>query len=372
MYRQMIPSSDSSSMLHGSRAEEGRYILKQLNRRGVGEQPMTISEQDFQGTHTLVPGRWPRDAYVWFNLENITLVDTIAQQFEVVLVHSVRWKEDSKENVNVQEGDARWKLASFGWHPQVKWSNMLTEQEERREEWFRVYTEDMQPLTPSQYVSNAPSTVWVRQFRRQRATFSETMLLHPFPFDVQRLRMTLTSSWDCSRVLLRFDDRDRCASMVERMTHIQEWRVHAPLLIAYDRPDALYSAEPLLSNAIWSRTGARYSRLHIVPIARRQAMPALVNVFSIQGVLTSMVFMTFQIPKQDLADRLSVAMTLVLASVAFKLTVATEIPKVPYITWLDKYLLASFAFLVAMCFEHFVAAYYSIEDCGHLTLMRCD
>merc|ERR1712232_436044 len=74
--------------------------------------------------------------------------------------------------------------------------------------------------------------------------------------------------------------------------------------------------------------------------------------------------------QESMSDRLSIDMTLVLVSVAFKLTAAGEIPKVPYLTWLDKYLLVSFIFLAFITCEHVVAAseYFKARDeCDTIT-----
>mmetsp|Transcript_68582 Transcript_68582/g.161223 ORF Transcript_68582/g.161223 Transcript_68582/m.161223 type:complete len:271 (+) Transcript_68582:61-873(+) len=48
-----------------------------------------------------------------------------------------------------------------------------------------------------------------------------------------------------------------------------------------------------------------------------------------------MSVVTFAIPVQDVADRLSVVLTLFLTVVAFKLVIASSMTAVPYLTWMD-------------------------------------
>ena len=48
---------------------------------------------------------------------------------------------------------------------------------------------------------------------------------------------------------------------------------------------------------------------------------------------------------EDLADRYGVLLTLLLAAVAFQYIINSELPKLPYLTLLDIYVLFSFAFV---------------------------
>lgn len=70
-------------------------------------------------------------------------------------------------------------------------------------------------------------------------------------------------------------------------------------------------------------------------------------------LLSVLVFTSWAIPAEELADRLSVTLTLVLTSVAFKYMVAQELPKISYLTLLDKYILMSFFFGLDGGTKHF-------------------
>lgn len=65
-------------------------------------------------------------------------------------------------------------------------------------------------------------------------------------------------------------------------------------------------------------------------------------------VLTSLTGATWAIPDDDVADRLSVSLALVLTAVAYKLTVAESIPQVAYLTMLDRF--------IGLCFVHITLA----------------
>ena len=64
----------------------------------------------------------------------------------------------------------------------------------------------------------------------------------------------------------------------------------------------------------------------------------------------------FIVPSTDLADRLGVLITLMLAAVAFRFVVSTMLPRVTYLTIMDKYLLLSFIMIVILIGENTIVA----------------
>jgi hypothetical protein len=62
------------------------------------------------------------------------------------------------------------------------------------------------------------------------------------------------------------------------------------------------------------------------------------------------------IPTAETADRLQVSLALVLTLVAFKFVIMSNVPKVSYLTYLDKYNLLAFGFLFVGAFAHVLVA----------------
>ena len=62
-------------------------------------------------------------------------------------------------------------------------------------------------------------------------------------------------------------------------------------------------------------------------------------------VIDVMVFAAHGIPMADLADRLSVNLTLLLTAMAFKWVLSDQLPPVPYLTTMEIYVIATFACL---------------------------
>ena len=79
-------------------------------------------------------------------------------------------------------------------------------------------------------------------------------------------------------------------------------------------------------------------------------------------VLTSLTGLTWAVPPADVADRLSVSLTLVLTAVAYKLTVPQSIPQVAYLTLLDKFVSLCFVFMVLVAVENSLVGGYDPGD----------
>ena len=88
-------------------------------------------------------------------------------------------------------------------------------------------------------------------------------------------------------------------------------------------------------------------------------MPLLALQINIMGVLFCIVtlcWLSFIYPCDQLENRLSTNMTLVLTSVAFKFTLSSFVPPVSFLTALDKYVLLNFFYLLGVIVENGVTA----------------
>lgn len=79
---------------------------------------------------------------------------------------------------------------------------------------------------------------------------------------------------------------------------------------------------------------------------KRMSQYYMANVVVVVLMLSLASLLAFAIDIEDNSGRLGVTLTLVLTSVAFKLLLADSLPRVAYMTMLDKYLLLSFVSLL--------------------------
>ena len=96
-------------------------------------------------------------------------------------------------------------------------------------------------------------------------------------------------------------------------------------------------------------------KIHI----RRRSSFFLINVALIMFMITVLCFSAFAVDSSDTADRLSVCLTLLLTSVAFKLVVSGSLPPVPYLTLLDKYVFSCMVFIFLISVENVSAGLIS-------------
>ncbi len=88
-------------------------------------------------------------------------------------------------------------------------------------------------------------------------------------------------------------------------------------------------------------------------------------------ILLFRAFSTFAIPRGEIADRLSVTVTLMLAAVAFQFIVSTMLPKVSYLTVMDYYMLSGFVMLILMVLENAVCGAIESDDVGNAIDLWC-
>lgn len=103
-------------------------------------------------------------------------------------------------------------------------------------------------------------------------------------------------------------------------------------------------------------------RLQVVLSAKRIPYYFIANIGVMMFLIVSLAFTMFALPVVQLADRLNVVMTLVLSAVAFKLLCAEQLPELPYLTALDRYVLWGLAVLCLMALECVLVEHLASED----------
>jgi hypothetical protein len=174
--------------------------------------------------------------------------------------------------------------------------------------------------------------------------------------DVQRL--TFVISIGCStegRVPVRFDEEalSNAAVSINLRTFAlaNMWRLHPRLVVEC----TMVSPMPVRS----------YPALSISALVERKPFALFINVVVPVSSLTFIAGLIFLMPVTSVGDRLSLSLTAMLTSAAYKLVVADRLPDVAYLTFLDKYLLSCYVIMALMVVESLVAPYYPSEAVDH-------
>jgi hypothetical protein len=88
------------------------------------------------------------------------------------------------------------------------------------------------------------------------------------------------------------------------------------------------------------------------------------NILMPMSFLTTMGVFTYGLPPSDMDGRLGICLTLLLTAVAYKFTAAEGLPKLGYLTALDKFVFGSIFFLTLLAVEVFCASKFSHELSG--------
>ncbi|VDO47265.1 unnamed protein product [Schistosoma margrebowiei] len=214
------------------------------------------------------------------------------------------------------------------WNPLIIIDNILSESKEQH--W--IITE-----------RNEHDEIFIVERRRLRGVFLETLELNDFPLDVQDLTITLTSERPESEVELIPDKHEPCRINLQTLVDQQEWRLHEHIEITR-------------RSATQEYTNSSQSHPCISVTCRAARRPGYFywNVFLIMFFITGLSFATFAVPPERPENRLQLSFTLFLTSVAFKFVINQSLPKISYLTYMDKYVLMSLAILCVVSVWHAV------------------
>merc|ERR1712217_603469 len=172
---------------------------------------------------------------------------------------------------------------------------------------------------------------WSAKFQ---GTFRERFELRSFPFDVQPLSIVVTSQQKNVRLY-----EDKFDGVQSKLRHEYMTLPEFSLVGPHFRP------EPELSLG-------KYVSLRVDFVATRKFKYHIFNIYFPLFLLTGMLFCSFAVEPGEAADRLSLTLTVVLASVAYKYIVSQDLPRISYLTLCDLYVLGNFTFAALFVFEH--------------------
>lgn len=168
--------------------------------------------------------------------------------------------------------------------------------------------------------------------------FQEQMELKKFPLDSQNLTIELITNWQKSKCHLMQNQSKKYASNVVTSTfiHAKEYDLyqHLKFTEAFTRDDE--SAEQHV-----------YSMLLVALRVDRNSWYWSLNVLLPLFIITTCTLASWSVPANELADRCSITLTMLLAMVGFKYIVGEKLPNISYATYVDQYTIFCFVFTFA-------------------------
>ena len=264
---------------------------------------------------TAPPAELPVTVAVGLYYVDFDSIDLANQNFRAMGYMSLRWKDPRLAFDPSAEGTDQKSYAKDAiWHPVVEVVNSQEQQ---------ITLEDEFMVLPDGTVS---------QYSRFVDVLDSEFDLRRFPFDTQSLLCVIESFRYDARIVRFVEDQQRTGLSADAF--LAEWtftKIAAKSTVSWFPPDQ-----------------TEFSRLTFTIDAERKWGYYLWKVI-LPLVLTVVIsWCTFWIGDRE--TELGMSVTLVLTMVAFSITLDFSLPKVPYLTWMDKFAFLCFAtvFLVAM------------------------
>lgn len=252
-------------------------------------------------------------------------VNTLKESFDADILLRSKWHEPALDNTEGKYNKGDINFSKF-WNPEIYIDNILGEPKRTSS----IYVE---------YDINGLASVIER--RRVKGTFVETMELFEFPFDVQDLSITVMSEKPIDEVELVEDPHE--IHKIYKQSFIDEQEFYLYKYIESQKKElAKDRADPSLLR----------SGLLIQCRAARRPAYFIWNSFSVTLLICCLSFVTFAVEPALVQNRLQLSFTLVLTAVAFKFVVNQSLPRISYLTYLDRYILATMIVLAVVAFWH--------------------
>jgi len=283
-----------------------------------------------------------REVSISFFVDKIHEVSDVNQSFTVRFTMYISWELKAKEDIEdidktqAEGDDIIWNKKWFKWDPQIRFLNIQNWSSDDIE-WYRVSSNKvyLSPKVVEEKLEDKDKEhnlriIWARQVQ---GVFGERFEMKDFPYDMQHLHLGVTSRWDHDHVKITFDENRQSTTSSEALLD-QTWKLGTPRYMCfkdgYDKESL-----PLLSQSCDSASGKRYCRAYLALTIIRQSQFVMWNIVVIMFLVGTFSFSVYSVPYDEAADRISIILTLVLTTVAFKFVTATMIPKTPYLTLVD-------------------------------------
>ena len=140
----------------------------------------------------------------------------------------------------------------------------------------------------------------------------------------------------------------------------QEWRLHSHV-----------ETWRRVSERVYQSSRHRHPAISASCRASRRPGFFLYNIFLVMLSICSLAFTTFTVDLELPMNRLQLSFILLLTTITFKFVVSQSLPRIPYLTYLDKYILTSMAILCWVCIWHSIVPLMKNVQVLSLTADRC-
>ncbi|XP_052787031.1 uncharacterized protein LOC128222184 isoform X2 [Mya arenaria] len=273
-----------------------------------------------------------RKVFVKVNFLKVTDIDTLKEVFHADIFVQTRWREPSLDSAQ----ETKRIDTSKYWNPKIIITNSAPSVD------CRVWASVSQ---------NTVGEAYIVEKRRLKGVFSENLELHEFPFDVQDLSVVVSSEHEDDLIEIVEDEEEISAVNVMCFVDETEWHIR----------DLVYT-EPRVFNKEISDTQFKNPALLVKCVATRRAGFFLYNIIMIMTMISSLSLTTFGVNTVKIENRLQLGFIITLTGVTFKMVSTSSLPKIPYLTHLDRFIIGNMSFNWLVCVWHGILSQLQERD----------
>jgi len=281
---------------------------------------------------------------------NVFTVDSVAQTFEADISIRLAWKETDPAMIAKIEavektrhegnsspsahGKAAMEMKDFidnVWDPQFLFHNC--QDMDGSEQWVRAEREP-----------DGLKVIWAIRFRCNK--FACRFDLWKFPFDQQSLFIRISSGWDESKVQFIISPRDEPCRQAFDDYNLPDYELVSSRIVDVNSENNRDRRYLCRSDTSSSNSGVRYNSVFLIQNVLRHPEYYVLNMYLPAFLISSSSLTAFVFAVEDFNGRATVLMTLLLTAVAFKQFIGQNLPRLPYVTYLDRYALMSLGLIV--------------------------
>ncbi len=256
-------------------------------------------------------------------LLDLDAIDNVAQNFEANVFYMASWNDPRL--AHDEPGEISRPLNEV-WHPRL---HILNQQKV-----WKTFPEEVK-ISPSGEV-NYRQQLW--------GYFSQPLDLHDFPFDSQRMKVSVIAS-GYSPDEVEFTPHSQASSGIGQNFSIPDWEV-----TDWTVEVGTFSPGSDLIEAMSSFTYSMTAKRNYTYYLAKVIIPLI--------LIMMMSWVVFWMdPEAGGGGQIGISVTAMLTLIAYTFTTSTSLPKVPYMTRLDNFILYATVLVFLALVESTVAAY---------------
>jgi len=234
-------------------------------------------------------------------------VDTSEQSFVGNIFYGVKWTDKRLAHNNPEP--IKLPISNV-WVPHVQIYNQQRLQ--------KTFPEDVVEVSPD-------GEVYFRQ--RVWGSFSQPLTLNDFPFDTQKFNIQLVLAGYTPQDIELLRDDDKVPNGIAAKLSLPDWRI-----LNWEAGSNVFKILP------GSKGMASYT---FTVEAQREVNYFIIKVILPLILIVFMSWVVFWIKPKETSPRISIAVTSMLTLIAYRFAIGADVPKLPYLTRLDFFVMAA-------------------------------